>query len=323
MLASNISLAQQKPRASRLGEVQRNSTLWMEMSVGLHLLNGKKGNFSQTTFQSITGEQIGSTYPANYNWGNKDGVNYLTPVRNQHIPVYCGSCWAHGPTSALADRWNIVSQKMGHGLPHLMLSVQNVLSCGNDKTRCGTCNGGDDAPVYLYAKHHGIPHESCSNYMAVDTTCQDSRPVTDLNKPSCYTCWPDNRGCNFISKYDKLFISEFGTSSGYDMMKQEIFNRGPVSCGIAATDKMENYTAGIFSEEGEHMIDHLISVVGWGQDEATNDEYWIVRNSWGVAWGEHGYMRIVTSRNQGPAGTGNNRVEDECAFGVVDRFAEV
>ena len=25
-------------------------------------------------------------YPADFTWGNKDGVNYLTPSLNQHIP---------------------------------------------------------------------------------------------------------------------------------------------------------------------------------------------------------------------------------------------
>ena len=28
--------------------------------------------------------------PANFNWGNIDGVSYLSNMRNQHIPQYCG-----------------------------------------------------------------------------------------------------------------------------------------------------------------------------------------------------------------------------------------
>jgi cathepsin X len=116
--------------------------------------------------------------------------------------------------------------------------------------------------------------------MAVDTTCHESAKVTAHNKPGCYTCDP-GAGCKAIESYDRLFVSEFGDCSGYEKMKAEIYARGPISCGIDATAKMEKYTGGIFHEAGATSIDHIISVVGWGVDKTTKDEFWVVRNSWG------------------------------------------
>lgn len=44
-------------------------------------------------------------------------------------------------------------------------------------------------------------------------------------------------------------------------MKAEIYQRGPIGCGIDATEKLEEYKGGIFSEfKLLPMINHEVSV---------------------------------------------------------------
>jgi cathepsin X len=57
--------------------------------------------------------------PPSVDWGNKDGVNYLSQLRNQHIPEYCGSCWAHAVASATSDR---IAIQRNNRFPEINLS---------------------------------------------------------------------------------------------------------------------------------------------------------------------------------------------------------
>jgi hypothetical protein len=41
--------------------------------------------------------------PISFSWDNVNGTSYLTKSLNQHLPQWCGSCWAHGAMSSLAE----------------------------------------------------------------------------------------------------------------------------------------------------------------------------------------------------------------------------
>ena len=255
--------------------------------------------------------------PPSFSWTNVEGTSYVTKSLNQHLPQYCGSCWAHGAMSALADRIKIA--RKGQGVD-VNLAIQYILNCGTEVA--GSCHGGSATGAYQFVHDSGyVPYDTCLQYAA----CSAESDEGDCAAAD-YTCKPINvcRTCStfsamggFCSELDTFpnaTIAEYGTVSGEARMLAEIHTRGPIACGVDA-GPLDQYQGGVLDAPGHTSIDHIISVVGWGTSP-DGQKYWIARNSWGEYWGEMGYFRVVRGENQ-------LGIEAACSWATPKSFTEI
>jgi len=223
-----------------------------------------------------------ASLPSSWDWRNVNGVNLVTEDLNQHIPQYCGSCWAHGTMSSIADRIKILRKG---AWPDYNLAIQYILNCGTDVA--GSCDGGSAEGAFQFAQS-GIPIATCLQYDANDDDC------TPIN--TCRNCVgpPGSGTCFAQQNFTNFYVDQYSDISGVENIMAEIYARGPVAAGIDAT-VLEQYTGGIITETQPANIDHIVSLVGWGEEvvNGTNIKYWIGRNSWGQYWGETGWFRLI------------------------------
>lgn len=71
----------------------------------------------------------------------------------------------------------------------------------------------------------------------------------------------------------------------------------PVSIAIEADKPVfQLYKSGIMTGACGQKLDHGVLAVGYGTDGG--QDYWRVKNSWGAAWGEGGYVRLLRGRKK-------------------------
>ncbi|BBN13066.1 cathepsin X [Marchantia polymorpha subsp. ruderalis] len=256
----------------------------------------RESNSKELVFSKRPHEYLDMTsLPEYFDWRNVNGTSYVTKDLNQHIPVYCGSCWAHAALSSLADRHKILRRAQW---PDIHYSIQVVLNCAPN---AGTCHGGNHLETFKYIHENGIPEETCQLYKAVDEEC------TLLN--ICRDCTPPVGNadyCKPVLGYTKHWVSEYGHVEGELNMMAEIYERGPIACSLNAS-VLHSYRGGIVIEPESTDTDHVVSVSGWGVENGV--KYWIVRNSWGTYWGEKGWFRVVR-------GVNSLDIEKKCSWAV-------
>lgn len=205
--------------------------------------------------------------PASWDWRENNGV---TPVKNQGS---CGSCWTFSTVGAL-EAHELLKYKSW-----TPLSEQQLVDCAGDFDNHG-CEGGlpSHAFEYISTQSGGISTESAYPYYAKDRTC--------TVKPDTYALTVLGGSFN-ITEGDEVQLAE------------SIYNHGPVSVAFEVVSDFRDYKTGVYSstlcKNSTQDVNHAVLAVGYGTENGM--PYWIIKNSWGTAWGDAGYFKIERGVN--------------------------
>mmetsp|Transcript_25836 Transcript_25836/g.31240 ORF Transcript_25836/g.31240 Transcript_25836/m.31240 type:complete len:362 (+) Transcript_25836:217-1302(+) len=216
-------------------------------------------SFPAATSRRLRSHLSGDDVPDAVNWVEKGAV---TEVKDQGK---CGSCWSFSATAAVESAMFLKTGVLES------LSEQQIMDCDKvDKS----CNGGLMDQAFTYIENAGgLCTLESYPYEAKDGTCR----VDD---------------CTIVNQSDVVSFVDV-TEKTENGLKAAIAQQ-PVAIGINAAKKsFQLYKSGVFSGQCGIMIDHGVVAVGYGTDEDSGMDYWMIRNSWSPKWGEKGYVRIA------------------------------
>ena len=68
------------------------------------------------------------------------------------------------------------------------------------------------------------------------------------------------------------------------------------------------YVSGVYEDfTGAMKIFHEVEIVGFGVED--DKPYWEIKNSWGTAWGDQGFFKLIRGKN-------NMNIESDCSWAV-------
>lgn len=198
------------------------------------------------------------------NWVEKGAV---TEIKNQG---QCGSCWSFSTTGALEGAYFIKYGEL------IAFSEQQLVDCDNFKNggRDFGCNGGlmDNAFKWI-SKNGGLCSEISYPYVSGETT-------------EAGVC---TKTCSLVSNTNIKSYVDVIPSSDDEMMNA--LSKQPVAVAIQANQRsFQLYKSGILTDNCGTELDHGVLLIGYGS--LNNENYYIIKNSWGKSWGMDGYIYI-------------------------------
>lgn len=214
-------------------------------------------------------------YARYINWAE---AGFVSDIRDQKK---CASCYIFSAIAALE------SLALIHNKKRLDLSEQELVDCSTKYNNQG-CKGGLQSFVFDYIIDNGVTFEENYPYTNSEKECGVGA-VRKTRFPNLDYIHLDNHVMAIIAA----------------------LNYGPVTVAHFATPMFPKYSEGVMDETvcqtDMKSPNHSTLFVGYHLDDPT--PHFIVKNSWGSAWGEKGYFKIkigeLSTKNKGLCGMAN------------------
>jgi C1A family cysteine protease len=155
---------------------------------------------------------------------------------------------------------------------HLIsLSPQELIDCTSQRNGCES----------------GFLHSAFDYVTNNDLRSEEHYPYKQEKQTSCLG-----------DKTAGYSIDGYGYISGNedsDVVRKALLKYTLVA-SINIGDEFKSYQRGIFSGPCG-TIKHAVAIIGYGEESGL--KYWLIKNSWGVEWGESGFGRISSENNCG------------------------
>lgn len=202
-----------------------------------------------------------STTPDIWSW-QQQGV--VGPVKDQGS---CGSCWTFS-TAGNIESLNYMKDK-SQGF--MTMSEQQLIDC--DKSNFG-CGGGWP-------------------YKAIEWLSVNGGLMNDKDYPLRANY---SGPCQYNEAKQRVKILGYmNISHDEGIIKDALYEIGPLSILLDFTGMM-HYKSGVANPMFcSTWPDHALVLVGYG---VKDEDYWLIKNSWGIKWGINGYLQLKRGHNK-------------------------
>lgn len=193
-----------------------------------------------------------------WDWTNRHGQNWMTPVKDQGN---CGSCWAFAAVGAVEAYINLYyNQHLNYDL-----SEQELVSCASSDG----CLGESPVVAFNYMKT-GISLEDCFPYSATIDNC--------------------NNKCTNPS--ETVILGDYDAHSNLEPIVKQLLFKSPITFGINTW----NHALVLVGYRDMQIGENLYGMLQFECDSTLEHQTaWFLKNSWGTDWGLNGFCYVLTS----------------------------